>query len=287
MSSDPLDLHYQGAERVIGSYLVETEDGPALFDCGPSTTVDALKAGLVDRGLALTDIRHLLLSHIHLDHAGAAGVLVREHPALQVHVSPIGAPHLVDPARLEKSARRLYGDTFDSLWGELAPVPAANVHAVDGRVLGLESFPTPGHASHHVCYLDPDGTLYAGDACGVRVFPGRFVMPPTPPPEVDVEAWELTLDEIGRRAPERLALIHFGVADDVGRHLTELRLALEDWAESVEGGATEEEFIEYALAQLSDSGEDVGAYEQAMPFWQSYAGLKRWAEKRGALPTGS
>jgi hypothetical protein len=112
-------------------------------------------------------------------------------------------------------------------------------------------------------------------------------MPPTPPPEVDVEAWELTLDEIGRRAPERLALIHFGVADDVGRHLTELRLALEDWAESVEGGATEEEFIEYALAQLSDSGEDVGAYEQAMPFWQSYAGLKRWAEKRGALPTGS
>ena len=203
---EPIDLHHLGRERIIASYLLDTDDGPALFDCGPSTTIDALKAGLADRGLALTDVRHLLLSHIHLDHAGAAGVLVREHPALQVHVSPIGAPHLVDPARLEKSARRLYGDTFDSLWGELAPVPQENVHTVEDRVLGLDCFPTPGHASHHVCYLDPDGTLYAGDACGVRVLPGRFVMPPTPPPEVDVEAWEETLDEIEHRAPERLAL---------------------------------------------------------------------------------
>jgi glyoxylase-like metal-dependent hydrolase (beta-lactamase superfamily II) len=277
---DPIDLLHLGRERVIASYLVDTDDGPALFDCGPSTTVDALKFGLADRGLALADVRHLLLSHIHLDHAGAAGVLVREHPALQVHVSPIGAPHLVDPARLEKSARRLYGDTFDTLWGELAPVPKVNVHPVDGPVLGLESFPSPGHASHHVCYLDPDGTLYAGDACGVRVLPGRFVLPPTPPPEVDVEAWEETLDEIDRREPERLALIHFGVAEDVSRHITELRLNLEDWAESVEGGATEEEFVEYALAELADSHEDVAAYEQAMPFWQSYAGLRRWADKR-------
>ena len=207
---------------------------------------------------------------------------MREHPALQVHVSAIGAPHLVDPSRLEKSARRLYGDTFDSLWGELAPVPQENVHTVGDRVLGLDCFPAPGHASHHVCYLDPDGTLYAGDACGVRVLPGRFVMPPTPPPEVDVEAWEDTLDEIERRAPERLALIHFGVAEDVGRHLTELRLNLLDWAESVEGGATEEEFVEYAHAQLTDSREDAPTYDFAMPLWQSYRGLARWAEKRAA-----
>ena len=287
MPPEPIDLHHLGRNRVIGSYLLDTDGGPALFDCGPSTTIDALKAGLADRGLALTDVRHLLLSHIHLDHAGAAGALVREHPALQVHVSPIGAPHLIDPSRLEKSARRLYDDTFDSLWGELAPVPKENVHEVDGPVLGLESFPTPGHASHHVCYLDPDGTLYAGDACGVRVLPGRSVLPPTPPPEVDVEAWQLTLDEIERRDPERLALIHFGVAEDAGRHVTELRLTLDDWAESVEGGATEEEFVEYALAGLADSGEDVGAYEQAMPFWHSYLGLKRWAEKQARLPTDS
>jgi glyoxylase-like metal-dependent hydrolase (beta-lactamase superfamily II) len=280
MAPEPIDLLHLGRERIIASYLLETEDGPALFDCGPSTTVDALEAGLAARGLALTDIRHLLLSHIHLDHAGAAGTLVREHPALQVHVSPVGAPHLVDPARLEKSARRLYGDTFDSLWGELAPVPQENVHTVEGAVLGLDSFPTPGHASHHVCFLDRDGTLYAGDACGVRVVPGRFVMPPTPPPETDVEAWELTLDEVEARAPERLALVHFGVVEDVARHLAELRLRLEDWAESVEGGATEEEFVEYALTELADSGEDVDSYGQAMPFWQSYRGLARWAEKR-------
>src|SRR6185437_2663964 len=127
-------------ERIIASYLLDTDDGPALFDCGPSTTIDALKAGLADRGLALTDVRHLLLSHIHLDHAGAAGTLVREHPALQVYVSAIGAPHLVDPSRLERSARRLYGDTFDSLWGELAPVPQENVHSVGDRVLGLDCF---------------------------------------------------------------------------------------------------------------------------------------------------
>jgi glyoxylase-like metal-dependent hydrolase (beta-lactamase superfamily II) len=281
---EPIDLHHLGRDRVIASYLLDTDDGPALFDCGPSTTIDALEAGLGDRGLALADVRHLLLSHIHLDHAGAAGVLVRRHPSLQVHVSPVGAPHLVDPAKLENSARRLYGDTFDSLWGELVPVPPENVHEVGDRVLGLESFPSPGHASHHVCYLDPDGTLYAGDAVGVRVLPGRSVLPPTPPPEVDVEAWQLTLDEVERREPERLALIHFGVVEDPGRHVTELRLTLDDWAESVEGGATEQEFIEYALAELADSGEDVGAYEQAMPFWQSYAGLKRWAEKKTRLP---
>jgi len=279
---DPIDLLHLGRERVIASYLLDTTDGPALLDCGPTTCVDALEAGLAARGLALTDVRHLLLTHIHLDHAGAAGVLVRKHPGLQVHVSPIGAPHLVDPERLETSARRLYGDSFDSLWGELAPVPEENVHPLDGEVVGLESFPTPGHASHHVCYHDPDGTLYAGDACGVRVLPGRSVMPPTPPPDTDIEAWETTLDEIARRDPERLALIHFGVAEDVTRHLDELRFRLLDWAESVEGGATEEEFVEYALAELSDSGEDKDTFVQAMPLWQSYRGLARWAEKRAA-----
>ena len=170
-----------------------------------------LKNRLREGGRELRDLRHLLLSHIHLDHAGAAGTLVREHPQLQVHVSEIGAPHLVDPGRLERSARRLYGDEFDTLWGELVPVPEENVHTVGPEVLGLECFPTPGHASHHVCYLDGDGTLYAGDATGVRIQPSRAVLPPTPPPEFDLETWQTTLDEIERRGPERLALIHFGV----------------------------------------------------------------------------
>src|SRR5437660_8578733 len=241
MAPEPIDLHHLGRERIIASYLLDTDDGPALFDCGPSSSIEALKAGFGDRGLALTDVRHLLLSHIHLDHAGAAGVLVREHPDLQVHVSGIGAPHLVDPARLEASARRLYGEAFDVLWGELAPVPEANVHVVGERVLGLECFPSPGHASHHVCYLDADGTLYAGDAAGVRIQPSRFVLPPTPPPDFDLEAWNTSIGEIERREPTRLALIHFGVADDPGEHLAQLRERLQTWTDLVFRGTSEEE----------------------------------------------
>src|SRR5579872_2573746 len=279
---EPIDLLHRGCPRTIGAYVVDTDDGPALFDCGPSTTIDALKAGLAAEGMRLADVRHLLLSHIHLDHAGAAGVLVREHPGLQVHVSEIGAPHLVDPSRLEQSARRLYGDLFDELWGELAPVPEENVHVVGDDVLGLECFPTPGHASHHVCYLDRDGTLYAGDAAGVRIQPGRYVMPPTPPPEFDLETWERTIDEIDRRGPERLALIHFGVADDPQRHLADLRLELYDWAQFVLGGASEEEFVDYGRAELANAGEDVAVYDVAMPLWQSYRGLERWAGRQQA-----
>ena len=275
---DLIDLRHLGAERVIGSYLVETDDGLALFDCGPTTGVERLKEGLAERGLALADIRRLLLSHIHLDHAGAAGVLVREHPALEVHVSAIGAPHLVEPSRLEASARRLYGDSFDILWGELAPVPRENVRVVGGRVAGLDCFPSPGHASHHVCYLGPDGTLYAGDAAGVRIQPARDVLPPTPPPEADVDAWLDTLDEIERRRPARLALVHFGVADDLERHLAELRERLVAWAAWIRDGATEQEFVERALAGVDDADH----YERAMPLWQSYHGLRRYWDKRAA-----
>ena len=274
MAPDPLDLHHQGVERVIGAYLVETDDGPAVFDCGPSSCTQALKARLRERGLELEDIRHLLLSHIHLDHAGAAGVLVREHPALQVHVSEIGAPHLADPSRLEASARRLYGDAFDELWGELAPVPQANLRVVGDEVLGLGCFPTPGHASHHVCYLGADGTLYAGDAAGVRIQPHRAVLPPTPPPEFDLDTWLRTLDEIERRRPARLALVHFGVADDVHRHLAELRMRLVRWAEHAD--VTEEEFTQSVSSDVESGLEE---YARAMPFWQSYAGLKRYWEK--------
>lgn len=275
----PIDLLHGGAARTIGAYLVETDDGPALFDCGPAVCIPALERGLADRGLALADVRHLLLSHIHLDHAGAAGALVRRQPALQVHVSDVGAPHLVDPSRLERSARRLYGDTFDSLWGELAPVPEENVHVAGPRVLGLECFPAPGHASHHVCYFDGT-TLYAGDAAGVRIQPAETVLPPTPPPDVDLEAWERTLQEIERRRPERLALIHFGVAEDVERHLGELRERLATWAERVERGAGEDEFVAAAKADLPAA--DAESYDRAMPFWQSYAGLARYWEQRRA-----
>ena len=275
----PLDVGFAGG-GVIGPYLLDTDDGPALFDCGPASCVERLEAELEKRGLALTDVRHLLLSHIHLDHAGAAGVLVRRHPALQVHVSPVGAPHLVDPSRLERSARRLYGDAFDTLWGELAAVPDRNVHAVSDRVLGLDCFPAPGHASHHVCYSTGEGTLLAGDAAGVRIAPARFVAPPTPPPDFDLHAWERTLDELERRAPARLALVHFGVFDDVERHLGDLRRRLRIWVAAVEAGADETAFVEGVEAELASEGDDRQLFERAMPFSQSYAGLARYVEKR-------
>jgi glyoxylase-like metal-dependent hydrolase (beta-lactamase superfamily II) len=274
---EPLDLRHLGRERVIGCYLIETTEGPALFDCGPATCLPELHERLREHGLGLRDIRHLLLSHIHLDHAGAAGTLVREHPGLQVHVSEIGAPHLVDPERLERSARRLYGDEFDRLWGELVPVPATNIHVVGDKVLGLVCFPTPGHASHHVCYLAGDGTLYAGDATGVRIQPSHAVLPPTPPPEFDLETWQKTLDEIERRRPERLALIHFGVAEDPQPHIADLRARLERWTAWVGDGMSREEF---AQVGVEDLGADRDVYEHAMPLWQSYAGLERYWQKK-------
>jgi glyoxylase-like metal-dependent hydrolase (beta-lactamase superfamily II) len=281
MGPDPLDLMHQGADRVIASYLLETDDGLALFDCGPSTCLPRLKAALLERGVELDDVRHLLLSHIHLDHAGAAGVLVREHPELLVHVSEIGAPHLADPSRLETSARRLYGDTFDTLWGELAPVPQENIRIVAARVLGLDCFPTQGHASHHVSYLDGAGTLYAGDAAGVRIHPDRAVLPPTPPPDFDLEVWLETIDEIERRRPEHLALIHFGVTSDPELQLAELRTRLTEWVRRIQTGATEEEFGESVRNDLVATGSDSAIYERAMPFWQSYAGLTRYSERHG------
>jgi glyoxylase-like metal-dependent hydrolase (beta-lactamase superfamily II) len=283
---EPLDLLHGGDDRRIGVYLVETDDGLALQDCGPSSCVPTLRAALAARDLELTDVSHLLLSHIHLDHAGAAGVLVREHPGLTVHISEIGAPHLVDPTRLEASARRLYGDSFDPLWGELAPVPATNVRIVGDEAVGLAVFPTPGHASHHVSYLHDDGTLYSGDAAGVRIAPGRFVFPPTPPPEVDLVAWGRTLDEIERRAPARLALTHFGVFNDVERHLAAMRTTMNTWAERVAHGMDEPTFVAAARADvLASDPDEVDAYDRAAPYWHCFLGLERYWRKRAEAIT--
>jgi len=272
-----VDLQFGGREHAIGVYVVETDDGPALFDCGPSSTLAALDEGLAAHGYAVEDLRHLLLSHIHLDHAGAAGSLVRRHPQLTVWVSEIGAPHLVDPSRLERSARRLYGELFDPLWGELAPVPQANVRVASGNVLGWECFPTQGHASHHVSYFR-NGTVLAGDAAGVRMPGASYVLPVSPPPDVDVHAWHATADAIRAREPERLALIHFGVHEDVDSHLARLELELDRWAERVREGIGQEDFVDAARA---DAGEDAELYDRVAPFWQSWAGMKRYWDTRG------
>jgi glyoxylase-like metal-dependent hydrolase (beta-lactamase superfamily II) len=271
-----LDLHFGSREHAIGVYLVDTDDGLALFDCGPSSTLPALEAGLAREGLEFSDVRHLLLSHIHLDHAGAAGPLVRANRNLTVWVSEIGAPHLIDPSRLEGSARRLYGDLFDPLWGELAPVPGPNVRIAAGDVLGWTAFPTPGHASHHLSYLR-DGTLLAGDACGVRLPGAAYVLPVSPPPDIDVEGWHATVAEIRRRAPDRLALIHFGVHTDVESHLDRLEAELDTWAARVESGMSQDEFVAAARA---DAGGDADDYDQVAPLWQSWHGLRRYWDTR-------
>jgi glyoxylase-like metal-dependent hydrolase (beta-lactamase superfamily II) len=281
VSHEPLDLLHGGDPRRIGAYLVDTDEGLALHDCGPTSCLPALREALAARGVELRDLGGLLLSHIHLDHAGAAGSLVREHPGLVVHVSEVGAPHLIDPSRLEASARRLYGDAFDPLWGELAPVPAENVRVVGDRAAGLAVHPSPGHASHHVSYLHEDGTLYAGDAVGVRVAPGRFVFAPTPPPEVDLAAWERTLDETERLEPRRLALTHFGVFDDVEHHLGLLRETMHSWAERVAHGMDEPTFVAAARADvLASDPDEVEAYDRAAPYWHCFLGLERYWRKR-------
>jgi glyoxylase-like metal-dependent hydrolase (beta-lactamase superfamily II) len=156
-------------------------------------------------------------------------------------------------------------------------VPEQNVRIADGDVLGLDAFPTPGHASHHVSYLDRDGTLYAGDAAGVRIQPARYVLPVSPPPDIDVEAWHATMDEIARRGPERLALIHFGVETDVDDHLRRLGTELDLWAARVRDGMELEEFVDAARA---DAGDEADVYDRVAPLWQSWHGLRRYWDKR-------
>ncbi|MEO8290760.1 MAG: MBL fold metallo-hydrolase [Gaiellaceae bacterium] len=281
-----IDLLHLGRTRVIASYLLPADE-PALVDCGPASCLGALEAGLEGQGVAIEDLRHLVLTHIHLDHAGAAGTLVRRNPGLRVHVSEIGAPHLVDPSRLERSARRLYGDDFDRLWGELVPVPEENVAVIGERVLGLEAWPTPGHASHHVSFLDSDGTCFSGDVTGVRIPPSELIAPVSPPPDVDLEGWERSLDSVAARRPERLCLPHFGVVDDPAPHVEETRSRLREWAERVRQGATEDEFVRAAQEELAAGAdpETAAVYTQAGPLWQSYAGLARYWTKKGEAET--
>ena len=281
MAPAPIDLLHEDTPRVVGAYLIDTDGGPAIVDCGPASCIERLEGGLAEHGVALADVRHLLLTHIHLDHAGAAGSLVRRHPALLVHVSEIGAPHVVDPSRLERSARRLYADDFDRLWGELLPVPAENVRIVGSRTLGLETFPTPGHASHHVSYLDADGTLFTGDAVGVRIQPGRYVFPAAPPPDIDLDLWEQTFRDIEARSPERFALTHFGVADDPADHLARTRDELVRLAERVRSGLDQAEFVAAVRRDIEAADErDVPYYERAGPIDQTFLGLERYWTKR-------
>jgi glyoxylase-like metal-dependent hydrolase (beta-lactamase superfamily II) len=222
-----VDLIHLGVEGSIASYLIEAEE-PTLVDPGPTPTLDRLVGELKALGIGSDDLRHVLLTHVHLDHAGATGHLVERFPRATVHVHQDGASHMSDPERLVASTRRTFGDAHDKLWGEVKPVPADRIHAWapggPGPWKGLRPVATPGHIAHHLAFLDErDGTLFAGDAMGV-VLAGGPPIPPTPPPAVDLRAWARTLEEVGRIAPARFAATHFGFRRDV----EECRVALRD-----------------------------------------------------------
>jgi glyoxylase-like metal-dependent hydrolase (beta-lactamase superfamily II) len=266
-----IDTKHLGRERIIASYLL---DG-CLIDCGPATVVDTLVAELGDERP-----RRLLVTHIHLDHSGGAGTLVERWPDLEVWVHERGAPHLVDPSKLLASAGRLYGDDLERLWGQVVPVPERNLRVLRGgeTIDGWRVAYTPGHASHHVSYLhEATGTAFPGDVAGVRIPPDGPVLAPTPPPDIDLEAWARSIDTLAAWRPERLAVTHFGVWEDPEAQLAELREALDRqvaWARELPDPAAFGKRVRSWLR--SRTGEDTFAvYEAAAASDHLYPGLER------------
>ena len=276
-----VDLMHTGLPRVIGCYQLDD----VLVDPGPGSSLPTLLKGLADQAP-----RAVLLTHIHLDHAGASGALVERWPDLEVYVHERGAAHLIDPSRLIESARRLYGEDMDRLWGEMLPVPEANLRVVSGgeRVLGeaFEVAYTPGHASHHVSYLHR-GTAYVGDVGGVRIPPSSMVQPPTPPPDIDVEAWHKSIELVSAWKPSRLAMTHFGLTGDVDGQLGELGRRLDAWVRIVPDH-DERSFIAWLQGQIvREAGPELmPMYAQAAPADQMYKGMERYLRKRSEALSG-
>jgi glyoxylase-like metal-dependent hydrolase (beta-lactamase superfamily II) len=273
-----LDVRHLGRERVIGCWEI---DG-VLIDPGPTSSMDNLIEALGGERP-----RALLLTHIHLDHAGASGTLVRRWPELPVYVHGRGARHLADPTKLLASAQRLYGDQLERLWGEVAPVPERNLRALSGgeEMLGFRVAYTPGHASHHVSYLHPPtGRAFVGDAAAVRIPPSDFVLPPTPPPDIDLDLWEDSIDRILDWEPDSLGLTHFGEITEPEPHLEHVRARLHEQAElAAELSADEfERLIREQLAERADQ-ETAEAMLQAAPPEQQWAGLNRHLSNRRSV----
>ncbi|SDM07942.1 Glyoxylase, beta-lactamase superfamily II [Catalinimonas alkaloidigena] len=289
----PLDLRFLGHDHTIASFLISTAEGPILIESGPHSTLPALEQALAQHHVQLADIQHVLLTHIHLDHAGAAWALAQHGATVWVH--PVGLPHLADPSRLMQSAQRIYGDDMDRLWGEMRAIPEAQLHAVADNALlrfgevELRAHYTPGHASHHIAWQYDDVVL-TGDVAGVRIANGP-VVPPCPPPDIDIEHWRDSIRCLRELAPRQLYLTHFGRIDDPLAHLDELETRLIDWAAWMripwEAGRTAAEvvpeFQAYVRQQLRDQGvtdeEVLAQYEAANPSWMSVEGLFRYWRK--------
>ena len=276
-----IDVMHMGRPHVIGCW----EADGVLVDPGPESSLQTVIEAMGDE-----QPRALLLTHIHLDHAAATGAMVRRWPELEVFVHERGAPHLIDPSKLLASAERLYGDRLNYLWGEIVPVPEQNVRVLSGgeNVHGMRVAYTPGHASHHVCYLDEDsGTAFVGDVAACRIPPSNVIVPPTPPPDIDIETWEESLDTVAGWSPQRLALTHFGSIDeDVPGHIERVRAKLREEAELArrmpkeEYDADNEARIRRELAAEGIEGDTVDELLQAVPTAYQWGGLDRYWRKR-------
>ena len=297
MSLDFIDLQFRGSPRVIATALINGPGGLTLIDPGPTSCLPVLEAGLRDRGLTLRDVRTLLLTHIHLDHAGATGTIVERVPGIKVYVHERGAPHMIDPEKLLASVTRLYGDQMDRLWGAFLPVPASQVTVLTGgerlNISGtsLQVAYTPGHAKHHVSFLDEGaGMAYVGDTAGLRIS-GDYLLAPTPPPDIDIEAWQSSLDVIDAWQPVSLFLTHFGPVTPARAHLARFRTTLTAMAEAVRdalrAGGSEEEQIRGFVERLREEARrglpesEAKATELAAPFDQLWQGLARYWLKKG------
>jgi len=270
-----IDVMHLGRPHVIGAWRV----GDVVIDPGPTSCLDTLLEGLDDERP-----RALLLTHIHLDHAGASGSLVERWPDLEVYVHERGARHMISPARLMESARMLYGDDMDRLWGDMVPVPEGNVRVLTGgeTLFGgeFEVAYTPGHASHHVSFLH-DGTAFVGDVGGARIAGARLTIPPTPPPDIDLEKWHASIELFRAWEPRRMVMTHFGESADVDAQLDELSARLDEWAERARSQGLDE-FVAGVRGEIAEHVDSATAeaYEQAAPPEQLYAGLERYWRKR-------
>ena len=295
-----LDTLYQDEPGVVASYLLTGAAGAALVDVGSAATLEHLLAAIRATGVEPQDIRHIVLTHIHLDHAGAAGALLAYCPVAQVYVHERGAPHLSDPSRLIASAARIYGDQMQRLWGTITPVPSARLAILaDGAelVVGerrLQALYTPGHAVHHLAFRDAvHGAIFAGDVAGVRLEGVNLVRPPTPPPDLSLEDWYTSLDRLSTLDPRTLYLAHYGPVTDVTRHIAQLRRRLGDWGDIMLQGMREgldEEALTRALTDRSsaDLARAAGAaeaevrrrYELAANYRMSAQGYMRYYQTR-------
>ncbi|HEY5815196.1 MAG TPA: MBL fold metallo-hydrolase [Solirubrobacterales bacterium] len=271
-----IDVMHLGRPHVIGCWQV----GEALVDPGPESSLPTLLEALGEERP-----RAVLLTHIHLDHAAATGALVRRWPDLEVYVHELGAPHLVDPSKLLASAERLYGEAMERLWGEIVPVPEGNVHPLSGgeNVLGMRVAYTPGHASHHVCYLhEESGTAFVGDVAAVRIPGVDLIVPPTPPPDIDVEAWEESIGIVEAWAPERLALTHFAAVDEPAEHLAAVRERLREEARLARELPEDEYESRHRerVAAHAESEEAATEMIQCVPPEYQWRGLDRYWSKR-------